>query len=166
MTARVAIYPGTFDPPTLGHVDLIRRASRIFERLIVAVARGVHKNVLLELDQRVELLRKCVEDLPNVQVEPFDGLLVQFAARRGAQVLVRGIRAFSDFEFEFQTALTNRKMAPEIETIFLMPKEEYSYVSSSIVREIAALGGDTRAFVPEPVHRVLQRLSGSGGGGR
>lgn len=151
-----AIYPGTFDPPTLGHIDLIKRAARIFDRLIVAVATGEHKNVLLELDHRVELMRRCLEGLDNVTVEPFEGLLVDFARSRGARVLVRGIRAFSDFEFEFQMALTNRKMASEIETIFLMPKEEYSYVSSSVVREIAALGGDTSPFVPEPVYRVLQ----------
>jgi len=159
----LAVYPGTFDPPTLGHIDIIRRASRIFDRLVVAVAAGAHKNVLLELDQRVELMRHCVDGLDNVTVEPFSGLLVKFVESRGARVVVRGIRAFSDFEFEFQMALTNRKMAPEVETIFLMPKEEYSYVSSSMVREIAVLGGDIRPFVPEPVCRVLQRWGGGRG---
>lgn len=152
---RTAIYAGTFDPITLGHLDLIERAARIFDHLIIAVAAESRKTALFAQDERVKLARQTVEHLDNVAVEPFDGLLVEYARKKGVHVLVRGLRAFSDFEFEFQMALTNRKLAPDIETLFLMPKEDYSYVSSSTVREVAQLGGDTSDFVAEPVERAL-----------
>ncbi len=153
---RAAIYAGTFDPITLGHVDLIGRAARIFPRLILAVAKYPPKRTLLSVDERVAIARESVAAWPNVEVEPFEGLLVEFARRKGIYVLVRGLRAFSDFEFEFQMALTNRKLAPEVETIFLMPSEEFSYISSSTIRQIAELGGDVRRFVPEPAWRALR----------
>jgi len=152
-----AIYAGTFDPLTLGHLDVIHRAATIFDRLILAVAGGADKKPLFELDERVALAQAALKDLANVEVDRFEGLLVDYARARDVRVLVRGLRAFSDFEFEFQMALTNRKMAADIETLFLMPKEEYIYLSSSMVREVAAFGGDTAKFVPGNVHTALQR---------
>ena len=152
-----AVYAGTFDPITLGHVDLIDRAARIFDRLIVAVASSSKKKPLFALKERVELVSKVVESNPKVEVDSFDGLLVEYVHSQGIQVMVRGLRAFSDFEFEFQMALTNRQLAPDIETLFLMPKEDHSYLSSSTVREIAELGGDTRKFVPDLVHVALKK---------
>ncbi len=154
---RKALYPGTFDPITLGHVDVIERAARIFERLVVAVAETTLKEPLFSLEERVALAREVTAGFGNVEVDTFRGLLVDYARARGIHVLVRGIRAFSDFEFEFQMALTNRKMAPDVETLFLMPKEDYSYLSSSTVREVAELGGDTSSFVPPPVQAALER---------
>ncbi|MCX7818188.1 MAG: pantetheine-phosphate adenylyltransferase [Kiritimatiellae bacterium] len=163
---RSAIYAGTFDPITLGHLDLIGRAAAIFPRLILAVAKNPPKRTLFTPEQRAAIAAEAVRELPNVEVELFDGLLVEFARRRGVRVLVRGLRAFSDFEFEFQMALTNRKLAPDIETLFLMPTEEYSYVSSSTVRQIAELGGDVRRFVPHCAWLALQsRLPASRTGG-
>ncbi len=153
----LAIYPGTFDPLTLGHLDLLRRALRLFERVVMAVSAGGHKNPLFSVGERVAMARELLPEMPTLEVEPFDGLLMDYARRRGARAVIRGVRAFSDFEYEFQMALTNRKLAPDIETIFLMPAETYSYVSSSTVREVASLGGDTSLFVPDFVHRALQR---------
>ena len=153
---KVAIYAGTFDPITLGHLDLIERAARIFDRLILAVAVKSRKVPLFNVEERVSMARKVVRKWPNVVVDSFDGLLVEYARKKGVHVLIRGIRAFSDFEFEFQMTLTNRTLAPDIETLFLMPKEDYSYVSSSTVREVAELGGDTRKFVPGPVLKALR----------
>ncbi len=150
-----AIYPGTFDPITSGHVDVIERASRIFDRLVVAIGVNAGKDPLLTLEERVDLTRRVIEPYTNVEVDTFDGLLVQYARSMKIHVLIRGLRAFSDFEYEFQMALTNRKMAPEIETLFLMPKESHSYISSSMVREIAAMGGNIEDFVPPAVHRAL-----------
>lgn len=158
---RAAIYAGTFDPITLGHLDVIERAARIFNRLIIAVAASTRKETLFTVEERRALVAQAVKRFPNVEVDTFDGLLVEYARAKGVQVLVRGLRAFSDFEFEFQMALTNRKMAPDIETLFLMPKEDYSYVSSSTVREVAQHGGDTRGFVAEPVRRALEAKLGS-----
>ena len=152
---RAAIYAGTFDPITLGHLDVIERAARIFNRLIIAVAGSTRKETLFTVEERRALVAEVVKSFPNVEVDTFDGLLVQYARAKGVRVLVRGLRAFSDFEFEFQMALTNRKMAPDIETLFLMPKEDFSYVSSSTVREVAQYGGDTSDFVAEPVQRAL-----------
>lgn len=163
---RAAIYAGTFDPITLGHLDVIERAARIFNRLIIAVTAGARKQTLFSLEERRALIAETVKPYPNVEVDTFDGLLVDYARSKGVRVLVRGLRAFSDFEFEFQMALTNRKMAPDIETLFLMPKEDYSYVSSSTVREIAQFGGDTRDFVAEPVRRALEAKLGKGKEGR
>lgn len=153
---RAAIYAGTFDPITLGHLDVIERAVRIFPRLILAVAARSTKDPLFTLEERVAIAREAVAAMPGVEVEPFDGLLVTYARQKKIGVLIRGLRAFSDFEFEFQMALTNRKLAPDIETLFLMPNEDYSYVSSSTVRQIAELGGTVRQFVPEASRRALE----------
>ena len=157
---KAAIYAGTFDPITLGHLDLVERAAKLFDRLVIAVAVHSRKAVLFEVEERVAMVREVSKKFPNVEVESFDGLLVKYARKRGIHVVVRGIRAFSDFEFEFQMALTNRKMAPDIETIFLMPNEDYSYVSSSTVREVAQLGGDTGNFVAKPVQKALETKLG------
>lgn len=152
-----AIYAGTFDPITLGHLDVIGRAARIFPRLVVAVAARPNKNPLFSADQRVELVREAIRPLAGVEVEAFDGLLVEYARRKQIACVIRGMRAFSDFEFEFQMALTNRKLAPDVETLFLMPKEDYSYISSGAVREIASLGGPVENFVPPASSRALIR---------
>jgi pantetheine-phosphate adenylyltransferase len=157
---RAAIYAGTFDPITLGHLDVIERAVRIFPRLILAVAARSTKDPLFTLEERVAIAREAVAAMPGIEVEPFDGLLVTYARQKKIGVLIRGLRAFSDFEFEFQMALTNRKLAPDIETLFLMPNEDYSYVSSSTVRQIAELGGTVRQFVPEASRRALARKVG------
>jgi len=143
-----AIYAGTFDPITVGHLDLIERASRIFDRLIIAVARDTRKATMFSAEDRAEMVREVARTVKNVEVELFDGLLVDYARKSGVHVLIRGLRAYSDFEYEFQMALTNRKMVPDIETLFLMPKETHSYISSSTVREIASLGGNIGDFVP------------------
>lgn len=148
---QAAIYAGTFDPITYGHLDVVERAARIFPRIVLAVADHASptaKQTLFTLEERVAVAREATKSLPGVEVAPFNGLLVNYARDIGVQVLVRGLRAFSDFEFEFQMALTNRKLAPDIETLFLMPKEDYSYVSSSTIRQIAELGGDVTEFVP------------------
>lgn len=154
---KAAIYAGTFDPITLGHLDVVGRAAAIFPRLILAVAGDSTKPPLFTLRERVAIAREAVKVFPNVEVEPFAGLLVEYARRKGVAVLIRGLRAFSDFEFEFQMALTNRKLAPDIETLFLMPNEDYSYVSSSVVRQIAELGGDVAKFVPEASLSAIAR---------
>jgi pantetheine-phosphate adenylyltransferase len=161
---KAAIYAGTFDPITLGHLDLVERATKLFDRLVIAVAVHSRKTVLFEVDERMAMVRKMSKKFPNVEVESFDGLLVNYAHKKGIHVVVRGIRAFSDFEFEFQMALTNRKMAPDIETIFLMPNENYSYVSSSTVREVAQMGGDTSNFVAKPVQQALAAKLGKNRG--
>jgi pantetheine-phosphate adenylyltransferase len=153
---RKAIYPGSFDPVTNGHLDVIERAARLFDEIIVAVAYNDAKDGLFSVPERVALLRPIVADLPNVQVTRFDGLLVDFARAHQATAIVRGLRAISDFEFEFQMALMNRKLEDRVETIFLMPKEEFTYVSSRIVREIARLGGNVEAFVPHSIAGALQ----------
>ncbi|MGD9874706.1 MAG: pantetheine-phosphate adenylyltransferase [Kiritimatiellia bacterium] len=155
-----AIYAGTFDPLTLGHLDLIGRAAGIFDRLILAVAGSTRKETLFTLDERVAMAQESVARFKNVTVESFNGLLVDYARSRQVHVVVRGLRAFSDFEFEFQMALMNRSMAPDVETMFLMPKQDYSYVSSSSVREVAELGGDVTVFVPPAVKRALDNKLG------
>lgn len=154
---RRAIYPGSFDPVTNGHLDVIQRAGRLFDDLIVAVAFNDQKQIssLFSTDERIELLRQSCDDIPNARIVKFDGLLVKFAKQQGAGAIVRGLRAISDFEFEFQMALMNRKMEPSLETIFMMPKEEYTYISSRIVKEIARLGGNVESFVPHWVARAL-----------
>jgi pantetheine-phosphate adenylyltransferase len=152
---KTAVYPGTFDPITRGHIDMVRRAAPLCDTLIVGVARSTPKNVWFSIDERIDLVRDAFQDLPTVQVQPFEGLLVDFARSVGAGFLIRGVRAFSDFEYELQMALINRKLAPDIETLFLMPAEEYSYVSSSRVREIAALNGDIRRYVTPRTHEAL-----------
>ena len=151
-----ALCAGTFDPITMGHLDVIERAARIFPRVVIGVAASPGKNPLFSPEERVELVKSCTAHLTGIEVETFSGLLVEFAEFKGVRVIVRGLRAFSDFEYEFQMALTNRKLKSEIETIFLMPKQDYSYVSSSNVREIAQLGGDIAQFVPPAVQDALK----------
>jgi len=155
MLKRKAIYPGSFDPITNGHLDVLQRAVGLFDELDVAVARDNAKTSLFTVEERVALVQEVV-NIPNVRVVPFDGLLVDFAAREGAVALVRGLRAVSDFEFEFQLALMNRKLSPTLETVFLMPREELTYISSRIVKEIARLGGNVDLFVPPTVARALR----------
>ncbi len=152
----IAIYPGTFDPPTNGHLDLIRRGSKIFDQLIVALLRNSEKTPLFTHDERLSMLRECVKSLPNVSVDSFDGLLVDYATRKGAKAVLRGIRAVSDYEYELQMALMNRKLDPRLETIFMMPAEAYSYLSSRLVREIGMLGGSVHDLVPELVEDALR----------
>jgi pantetheine-phosphate adenylyltransferase len=152
----VAIYPGSFDPVTYGHMDLIRRAAELFSSVTVAVADATTgKTTLFSTEERVRLMREVLLDLPAVRVESFNGLLVDYAGSSNARVIIRGIRAFTDFEYEFQMALMNQTLAPALETVFLMPKAEYSYVSSSLVREVARLGGDVRQFVAPAVLAAL-----------
>jgi len=153
---RRAIYPGSFDPVTNGHLDVIERARKLFDEVIVAVAINDQKQPLFAPDERLAMLRQAIT-IDAVRVAPMEGLLVEFAASEGAHAVVRGLRAISDFEFEFQMALMNRKLDSEIETIFLMPKEEYTYLSSRIVKEIAKLGGDVSAFVPPLVAEALAK---------
>ncbi len=152
-----AIYAGTFDPMTMGHLDVVERAARIFPKLVVAVAAITGKDTLFSQKERVELVKKAVVKLPNVTVKPFDGLLVEYARSQGVGVLIRGLRAFSDFEYEFQMALTNRRLAPDIETLFLMPKQDYSYLSSTNVKQVASLGGNVDEFVPSVVATALKK---------
>lgn len=157
---QLAIYAGTFDPLTLGHCDLIKRSAELFPNVILGISTHPGKNAMFTLDERVAMAKRVVKGLRNVKVLPFSGLLVDFARDRGARVLIRGLRAYSDFEYEFQMALTNRKLAPEIETLFMMPKEIHSYVSSSTVREVAQFGGDVSQFVPAAVLSALRRKLG------
>ena len=153
---KIAIYAGTFDPLTYGHLDVIERASKIFPQLIIGVAISEAKFPLFSLDERLTLVKQSVKHLDKVKVKSFDGLLVDLADKEKAQVIVRGLRAFSDFEYEFQMALTNRTLKPEIETLFLMPKQDYSYVSSSNVREVAKMGGDVSQFVPLSIQNAFK----------
>ena len=151
----IAVYPGTFDPITNGHIDLVMRASRLFEHVIVAVAINPSKKPAFALEERVNLAMQTLQDLPNVEVCSFQGLLVDVAREKKAQVIIRGLRAVSDFEHEFQLAGMNRHMEPNVETMFLTPAEQFSYISSSLVREVASLGGDVSAFVPPCVALAL-----------
>lgn len=159
---KAAIYAGTFDPITLGHLDLIERSSTIFEKLVLAVAVHTHKVPLFTVEERLAMAREVVSGFKTVETVSFEGLLVDFAQKSGVSILIRGIRAYSDFEYEFQMALTNRKLAPAIETLFMMPKEEHSYVSASGVKEIARLRGDISEFVPDAVARCLREKFGRG----
>jgi pantetheine-phosphate adenylyltransferase len=152
-----AIYPGSFDPITCGHLDLIERSSRLVDRLIVAILRNENKEPLFTIDEREEMLREAVRAYPNVEVDSFDGLLVDYAARRGATVIVRGIRAVSDYEYELQMALMNRRLRPEIETVFLMAAEAYSFVSARMVKEVIGLGGSVAGLVPPGVEARLKK---------
>ena len=155
-TVLTAVYPGTFDPMTLGHEDLVRRASGLFERLIVAVAAGHHKKTMFTIDERLEMAKALVAAYPNVDVVPFEGLLRNFIVERGGKVVVRGLRAVSDFEYEFQMAGMNRKLMPDVETLFLTPSDHYQFISSTFVREIATLGGDVSQFVSPHVLGCLR----------
>ncbi|MGO9124367.1 MAG: pantetheine-phosphate adenylyltransferase [Terriglobales bacterium] len=155
----VAIYPGSFDPPTNGHLDLIARGSKIFDRLIVAILRNADKAPLFGLPERLLMLESMTAGFKNVQVTSFDGLMVEYAAKVKADAVLRGIRAISDYEYELQMALMNRKLHPELETVFMMPAEQYSYLSSRLVREIAQLGGSIKDLVPEMVEqRIKEKL--------
>jgi len=153
----VAVYAGSFDPITLGHLDVVRRATGLFDQVIVGVAQRPDKHPLFTLDERVKLIKEAVKELPGVKVEGFHGLLVDFALRKHASAVVRGLRAVMDFDYEFQMALTNRKLAAQVETIFFVPTEKYFYLSSSLVRELAAVGGQLSCFVPTAVERALRR---------
>ena len=154
-TPRVAVYPGTFDPITNGHVDIIRRAAPLFDRVIVTLAVNSEKTPLFSVRERLEMIRRSVKGIEGVEVDQFSGLVVEYAIRVGASVIIRGLRAVSDFEYEFQMALTNRKLAPRIDTVFLVPHEQYTYLNSTIVREVARLGGDISEFVPPGVRKKL-----------
>lgn len=154
---RTVIYPGSFDPFTHGHLDLVQRAARLFDQVIVAVAENEAKSPLFSRQERLEFVRQSTADLANVQVDSFSGLLVDYVERRGGQAVIRGLRAVSDFEFEFQLALMNRKLNERVETIFMMPKETYTFLSSRLVKEIARLGGDVGPFVPPDVAKALRR---------
>jgi pantetheine-phosphate adenylyltransferase len=153
-----AVYPGSFDPLHLGHVDIVRRAAGVFRRVIVAVLANTEKQGLLPVAERVRVIRETFTDSPEVEIASFSGLLVDFMKQTGARVMIRGMRAVSDFEYEFQLALMNRRLWPEVETVFLTPNEEFIYLSSRVIKEIWALGGDVSGFVPDPVLRSLLAL--------
>lgn len=155
MIERIAIYPGTFDPITYGHIDVVDRAAHLFSRVVVLVARNASKTPLFTDDERVSMIREVFKGRPKVEVDEFQGLLVDYATKRKATAIIRGLRAVSDFEYEFQLALTNRKLAPKLDTVFLVPHEKYTYLNSSIVREVARLGGDVSDFVPPTVRKKL-----------
>ncbi len=164
-SSRIAVYTGVFDPVHLGHLDVMRRGSRIFDRLVVGVGINPEKATFFSLEERVSLVRKVVTSLPNVEVRPFTGLAVHFVREVGARVMLRGLRTLSDMEYEFSMSLTNLSLAPELETVFLMAKEEYSHVSSTLIRQIATFQGDLTKFVPEEIMvallaRVRERQGG------
>ncbi|MBM3248084.1 MAG: pantetheine-phosphate adenylyltransferase [Candidatus Omnitrophica bacterium] len=152
-----AIYPGSFDPVTYGHIDLIKRASGIFEEVVVAVAHNPAKNPIFSVKERVAMLKEAVKGMNNITVEDFDGLVIDFARKKKISVIIRGVRMISDFEYEFQMALTNRRLAADIETIFLMPSEQYSFLSSRLLKEAAGLGADLSSFVPASVEKELKK---------
>ena len=153
---KTAIYPGSFDPVTLGHYDIIERSSKIFDKLIVGVLNNSAKSPLFSVEERVRMLKEVTKDLGNVKVVPFDGLLVEFARQQKARLVIRGLRAITDFEYEIQMSQTNHKLEPEVETMFLTTNLKYSYLSSTIVREVAAFGGDISQFVPETVAKSIK----------
>ncbi len=158
---KTAIYPGTFDPITYGHLDIIERASRLFDKIIITVAQNPTKSPLLSAEERVELIRKVLVDVDvdaTLIVEPFEGLIVDFARKRKADAIIRGLRAISDFEYELQMALVNRRLYPKVSTVFLMPHEKYTYLNSSIVKEVASFGGDIENFVPPLVRETIENI--------
>lgn len=162
----LAVYPGSFDPLTNGHVDIITRGARLFDRIIVAILVNAEKSPLFTVLERVAIARTVFARLPNVDVETFDGLLVDYVARRGANVIVRGLRAVSDFEYEFQMALMNQRLSDQIDTVFMMPAEQYTYISSRLIKEVFALGGRVHGLVPDLVEdRLREKLQGPGGEG-
>jgi pantetheine-phosphate adenylyltransferase len=158
--AKIAVYPGSFDPITNGHLDVIERAAKMFDRVLVGVAVNAEKEATFGIAERTAMATEAVVGIENVTVESFEGLLVNYARRVDAHVLIRGLRAVSDFEFEFQMALMNRRLDAQIETIFLMPKEQYTFISSRVVKEVAALGGDVNSFVPPAVEQALKNQFG------
>jgi pantetheine-phosphate adenylyltransferase len=159
---RIGVYPGTFDPITNGHVDLIKRSLRLFDKVYVAVALNPQKHPLFDLDERVEMVRAVTKELPRVEVEPFHGLLVQFVRDRGADAIIRGLRAVSDFEFELQVALMNRNLDPSAETVFLMPSQEYIYLTSTIIKEVARFGGALGDLLhPDVARHVIAKFQSS-----
>lgn len=163
--ATLAVYPGSFDPLTNGHVDIILRGARLFDRIIVAMLKNAEKAPLFSVEERVEIARTVFEEVPNVEVDTFDGLLVDYMQRRRAHVIVRGLRAVSDFEFEFQMALMNRQLNDQVETVFMMPAEQYTYISSRLIKEVASLGGQVGGMVPDMVEaRLRQKLDARVGG--
>ena len=154
--SQIAIYPGSFDPVTYGHIDLIKRATHIFNEVIVAVAENSHKKTLYTLEERLDMLKESTKGLNRIQVEAFDGLVIEFARRKKVNVLIRGLRMISDFEYELQMALTNRRLSETIETVFLMPSEGYSFLSSTLLKEAASLGANVSSFVPKLVERKIK----------
>jgi pantetheine-phosphate adenylyltransferase len=165
MSGRIAVYPGSFDPIHTGHLDIIERCVPLFDEVVVAVLRNEAKQSLFSVDERMEMIAEVLGGWPSCRVESFSGLLVDFMERVGARVVVRGLRAVSDFETEFQMALMNRRLNPRVETVFMMPREDLSYVSSRLIKEVGSLGGDLRGLVPEPVlDRLLDRLEPERGG--
>ena len=159
---RLAIFPGSFDPLTNGHVDIILRSAHLFERIVVAVLVNADKQPLFSADERIGIIREVFREYPNIEVESFDGLLVQYARGRRASAIVRGIRAVSDFEYEFQMALMNRHLEPTLETVFMMPAEQYTYLSSRLIKEVFGLGGTVTGLVPPLVEEWMRRKHGSG----
>jgi len=153
---KIGVYPGTFDPITNGHIDLIRRSLHIFDKVIVAVAPNPKKKPLFNIEERVEMIKESTKDIPNVQIEIFEGLLAEYMKRKGVHAIIRGLRAISDFEHEFMMAQINRKLDNEVETVFLTPSEEYSYITSTAIKEVASYGGIVKDFVPSIVARRLQ----------
>jgi pantetheine-phosphate adenylyltransferase len=154
---KLAVYPGSFDPLTNGHVDIIERGTRLFDKIIVAVLVNVEKSPLFTMQERIEILRDVFQGHPNVEVDTFEGLLVDYVAARQADVIVRGLRALSDFETEFQMALMNRRLSPHVETVFMMPAEKYTYISSRLIKEVFSLGGQVHGLVPEIVEARLKQ---------
>jgi pantetheine-phosphate adenylyltransferase len=159
---RLAVFPGSFDPLTNGHVDIILRSAHLFERVIVAVLVNADKKPLFTSDERVAIVREVFKEYANVEVESFDGLLVEYAKRRRASAIVRGLRAVSDFEYEFQMALMNRHLEPTLETVFMMPAEQYTYLSSRLIKEVFQLGGEVRGLVPPAVERAMRAKQSAG----
>jgi pantetheine-phosphate adenylyltransferase len=157
MKNKTVIYPGTFDPVTFGHLDVLERAARLFDKVIISVAVNTSKKTLFTAEERIDLIRKTADKIKNTEFDIFDGLLVKYAEKKNAGAIVRGLRAISDFEYEFQMALTNRKISSKVETVFLMPNEKFSYISSTLVKEIAAYGGDVSSFVPSLVVKMLKK---------
>ena len=163
-TFKTAVYPGTFDPITNGHLDIVKRASPLFDKIIVTLALNIDKNPLFSVDERLDMIRSAIANIDNAEAAQFSGLVVDFATRVGAAVIIRGLRAVSDFEYEFQIALMNRKQRPEIDTVYLMPDARYTYLSSSIIKEVARHGGTVEQFVPPCVLEMLKKKFGDSNG--